>query len=98
MDLWIKETITNNLKELMRDCMTNMERATPHSTPRIKPDNDEVNKLLGLKRVPSVSTPKRVGGSTTSHKQVLHPQVGKQPRDGNLHPGMFRLQAISIPL
>ena len=41
----------------MRDCMKCMERATPDSTPRTKFDNDEVNKLLGPNRVPSVSTP-----------------------------------------
>ena len=58
------------------------------STPRIKFDNDEVNHLLGPKRVPSVSTPKRVGGRTTIHQQVLHPQVGKQLHGGNLHHGM----------
>ena len=48
--------INKKLKELVRYCMRSMERATPYSTPRIKFDNDEVNNLLGPKRVPSVST------------------------------------------
>ena len=66
-----------------------MERATPDSTPRIKFDKDEVNKLLRPKRVPSVSPPKRVGSGTIIHRQVLHPQVGKQLHGGRC----FRLQA-----
>ena len=69
----INEMITEKLKELMRDCMKSMERATPDAAPRIKFGNDEVNILPGLKRVPSVSTPKRVGGGTAG---------------GNLHHGM----------
>ena len=32
-------------------------------------------------------TPKRSGGGTTIHQQVLHPQVGKQLHGGNLHHG-----------
>ena len=72
----------------MRDCMRSMERATLDSTPRIKFDNDEVTNLLGPKRVPSVSTPKRVGGGTTIHQPVLHPQVGKQLHGGNFRHGM----------
>ena len=31
--------------------MLSMERATPDSTPRVKFDNDEVNNLLGPRRV-----------------------------------------------
>ena len=85
--LWINETITKQMKELRRDCLRSMERATPDSTPRIKFDSDEVNNLAGPKRVPSVSTPKRVGGGTTIHQQVLHPRVGEL-RGGNLHRGM----------
>ena len=88
-DLWINETITKKLKELMRDCTRSMERATPCSTPRIKFDNDEVNNLLRPKRVPSVSTPKRVGGGTTIHQKFLPPQDGKQLHGGNLYHGMI---------
>ena len=58
-----------------RDCMRSMGRATPKSIPKIKFDNDEVNNSLGPKRVLSVSTRTRVGGGTTIHQQVLHPQV-----------------------
>ena len=88
--------------------MRSMKRATPESTPRIKFDHDEVNKLLRPKRVPSVSTPKRVGDGTTIHQEALHPQVGKQLHGGNLHHGMsdffltdskvLRLQAMAVPL
>ena len=61
----------SRLEELTRDCMRSMDGAAPDSTPRIKFDNDDDNNLLGQKRVPSVSTPKRVGGGTTIHQQVL---------------------------
>ena len=76
-----------------------MERGTPDSTPRIKFDSVEVNKSLGTKRVPSVSTPKRVGGGTTIHQQVLHPQVGKQLHGGNLHRtlGVFAYRQWRFP-
>ena len=75
----------------MGDCVRSMERATPDSTPRTKFDNDEVNNLLGPKKVPSVSTPQRVGGGTTTHQQALHPQGGKQLHGGILHHGMSDL-------
>ena len=80
--------ITMRVKELVRDCMRKMERATPESTPRIKFDKDEVNNLLGPKRVLCVSTQKRIGGGTTIHQQVLQPQVGEQLHGGNLHYGI----------
>ena len=95
-------------KELMRDCMRSMERATPDSTPRIKLDNDEVNNLQGQKRVPSVSTPKRVGGRTTIHQQVLHPESWQaaslwkssswNERFFTTDSRCFRLQAMAISL
>ena len=69
----------------MRDCMRSMERATPDSTPRIKFDNDEVNNLLGPKRVPSGSTPKQVGGGTTIINKFF---IFKLAQNSNLRLGM----------
>ena len=58
-----------------------------HQTPP-QGSSSTTNNLLVPKRGPSVSTPKRVGGGTTIHQQVLHPQAGKQLHGGNLHHGM----------
>ena len=55
--------------------------------PRIKFHIDEVNNLPGPKRIPSVSTPKRVRNGTTIHQQILHPQVDRQLHGGNIHHG-----------
>ena len=66
-------------KELMRDCMRSMEKGNTRLHSRIKFDNDEVIKL-------------RVGGGTTIHQQVLHPQVGMQILGGNFHHGMNHCQ------
>ena len=87
-DPWINEMINMKLKELVRNCMRTMERKTSEYSPRIKFDNDEVIKLLGPKRVLSVSTHKRVGEDTTVRQHVLHSQVDKQLHDRNLHHGM----------
>ena len=54
-------------------------------TPRIKFDNDEVNNLLGPKRVPSGSTPKQVGGGTTSINKFF---IFKLAQNSNLRLGM----------
>ena len=106
--LWINETITKKLKEVKRDSMRSMERATPESIPKIKFDNDEVNILLGPKKVLSVSTPKRFGGGTTIHQQALHLQwqAASWWKSSSLTERyfstdsrkVFRLQAMAIPV
>ena len=77
----------------------NMKKATPDSIPKIRFDN-EINNLLEPKRFLIVSIQTRVGGGSTTHQQVLHPQVGKQLHGGNLHQGMSdtsrRTQGVSL--
>ena len=89
--------ITKKLKELMRDCMRSTERATPDSTRRIKFDNDEDNNLLGTKSVPSVSTPKRVGGGKF-FIFMLASSFWNARLFFITDSRCFRLQAMTVPL
>ena len=81
--LWINETITKKRNEL-RDCMRSMETATPEPHQGLSSTTTKSTIYWDRKGFWACHTPKRSGGGTTIHQQVLHPQVGKQLHGGNL--------------